>query len=378
MPTRPSDRELLLALNTAPALSRPALCRLALELDRWSGAPPGDPESLAAELGVPLAALRKALARRPEAAEAAAREEEAAARLGARILTLRDLGGYPAALRQLPLPPPILYVRGELTAGPMVAIVGSRRADAYGLEVAELFARSLAEAGAVVVSGFARGIDAAAHRGALNGGGVTVAVMGTGVDVVYPAAHVALAEAILAAGGALVSQFPDGTEPRRHHFPARNHTIAALCDVVVVVEAAEGSGALITAEAALDLHKEVMAVPGSVFSPLSVGTHQLLRDGAGLVQNARDVLALLSPGGEVLDDPLATPRHLGFRLPAERDGILSHLSDVLALSAAEIARKLQLPIAEVLGRLTALELSGAVRRHGGGYVKALRRGKERA
>jgi DNA processing protein len=259
-----------------------------------------------------------------------------------------------------------------------VAIVGSRRPSPYGEAVAEQLGLELARAGVVVISGLALGIDAAAHRGALNGGGVTVAVMGTGVDVIYPAAHGALAEAILAGGGALVSQFPDGTAPRRHNFPARNYTMAALSDVVVVAEAAEGSGALITAEAALDLHKEVMAVPGSVFSPLSVGTHSLIRDGAGLVQNARDVLAALHLGGEVLDDPLATPKGLGFKLPAERDGILSHLSDVLALNAAEIARKLQLPIAEVLGRLTALELDGAVRRHGGGYVKALRRGKDRA
>ncbi len=262
--------------------------------------------------------------------------------------------------------------------GPRVAIVGSRRPSPYGEAVAEQLGLDLARVGVVVISGLALGIDAAAHRGALNAGGVTVAVMGTGVDIVYPSAHAALAEAILAAGGALVSQFPDGTVPRRHHFPARNHTIAALSDVVVVVEAAEGSGALITAEAALDLHKEVMAVPGSVFSPLSVGTHALLRDGAGLVQNARDVLGVLGLGGEVLDDPLATPGSLGFRLPRERDGILSHLSDVLAVNAADLARKLQLPIAEVLGRLTSLELDGRVERQQGGYVRALRRGKERA
>jgi DNA processing protein len=263
-------------------------------------------------------------------------------------------------------------------AGPRAAIVGSRRPTPYGEAVAEELALELARAGVVIVSGLALGIDAAAHRGALNAGGVTVAVMGTGVDVIYPAAHTHLAEAILAGGGALVSQFPDGTAPRRHNFPARNYTMAALSDVVVVVEAAEGSGALITAEAALDLHKEVMAVPGSVFSPQSVGTHGLLRDGAGLVQNARDVLAVLSLNQEVLDDPLKAPGRLGIRLPAQRDGILSHLSDVLALNSAEIARKLQLPVAEVLGRLTALELDGAVRRHQGGYVRALRRDKERA
>jgi DNA processing protein len=259
-----------------------------------------------------------------------------------------------------------------------VAIVGSRRPTPYGEAVAEELSLELARAGVVVVSGLALGIDAAAHRGALNAGGITVAVMGTGVDVIYPAAHSTLAQAILDGGGALVSQFPDGTAPRRHNFPARNYTMAALSDVVVVVEAADGSGALITAEAALDLHKEVMAVPGSVFSPQSVGTHGLLRDGAGLVQNARDVLSVLNLSDEVLDDALQTPKRLGFKLPAQRDGILSHLSDVLALNPAELARKLQLPIAEVLGRLTALELEGAVKRHPAGYVRALRPGKERA
>jgi len=262
--------------------------------------------------------------------------------------------------------------------GPRVAIVGSRRPSPYGEAVAEQLAADLARAGVVVVSGLALGIDAAAHRGALAGGGVTVAVMGTGVDIVYPAAHSKLAEEIVAAGGALVSQFPDGTAPRRHNFPARNWTMAALSDAVVVVEAAEGSGALITADAALELHKEVLAVPGSVFSPLSVGTHQLIRDGALLAQNARDVLAALGAVQEVLDDPLAPPQSLGVVAPSGRDGIVAHLSDVLPVSAAEIARKLQLPVAEVLVRLTALELDGAVRRHHDGYVRALRGGPKRA
>jgi len=280
------------------------------------------------------------------------------------------------------LPPDLstLRTRGRWPPpdGPRVAIVGSRRPSPYGEAVAEQLAADLARAGVIVVSGLALGCDAAAHRGALVGGGVTVAVMGTGVDVVYPAAHFHLAEEILAAGGALVSQFADGTAPRRHHFPARNQTMAALSDAVVVVEAVQGSGALITAEAALDLHKEVMAVPGSIFSPLSVGTHALIRDGAGLVQNARDVLAALGVGREVLDDPLGAPPRLGFGLPGGRDGMLIHLSDVLAVSAAELARKLHLPVAEVLGRLTSLELDGAVRRHGTGYLRALRRVEERA
>jgi len=278
----------------------------------------------------------------------------------------------------LPLDLKTLNARGRWPPpdGPRVAIVGSRRPSPYGEAVAEQLAADLARAGVIVVSGLALGCDAAAHRGALVGGGVTVAVMGTGVDIVYPAAHFRLAEEIVAGGGALVSQFPDGTSPRRRNFPARNVTLAALSDVVVVVEAVQGSGALITAEAALDLHKEVMAVPGSIFSPLSIGTHALIRDGAGLVQNARDVLAALGVGREVLDDPLGAPKRLGFGLPKERDGILLHLSDVLAVSTAELARKLHLPVAEVLGRLTSLELDGAVRRHGAGYVRALRTGKD--
>jgi DNA processing protein len=172
-----------------------------------------------------------------------------------------------------------------------------------------------------------------------------------------------------------VSQFPDGAPPRRHHFPARNLTIAALSEAVVVVEAAPGSGALITAEAGLELGKEVLAVPGSIFSPLSVGTHGLIRDGAGLVQNARDVLAALGVHQEVLDDPLKAPPGARPAPANARDGLVLHLSEALSVSASELARKVGLPVAEVVGRLTSLELDGAVRRHGSGYVRALRRGK---
>jgi len=254
-----------------------------------------------------------------------------------------------------------------------VAIVGARRPTPYGEAVAERLAADLAGAGVIVVSGLARGIDAAAHRGALGVGGVTVAVLGTGVDVVYPPENATLAAQLLAAGGALVSEFADGTPPRRGHFPKRNWTMAAISDLVVVVEAAEGSGALITAEAALSLAREVMAVPGSVFSPLSVGTHQLLRDGAALVQNARDVLALLGHGQEVLDDPLQPPARLGLAAPARRDGLLAHLSETLPTSAAQLARKLGLGFAEALARLTALELEGSVSRRGDGYIRRIRR-----
>lgn len=254
-----------------------------------------------------------------------------------------------------------------------VAIVGARRCSPYGEAVAERLAADLAAAGVAVISGLAAGIDAAAHQGALLAGGYTVAVLGTGVDVVYPRANAGLAARIVDAGGALVSQFPDGTPPRRLQFPMRNHLIAELSDVVVVVEAAEGSGALITAEAALHKGKDVMAVPGSVFSALSTGCHQLLRDGAGLVQNARDVLSALGRSMEVLDDTLRPPTSLagvpGTPGAAVRDPLFRHLSEVLPLTAAELARKLDLGYSDVVARLTGLELDGFVARRGPGYVR---------
>jgi DNA processing protein len=257
-----------------------------------------------------------------------------------------------------------------------VAIVGARRPTPYGEAAAERLASDLARLGLVIVSGLAMGVDAAAHRGAVEAGRYTAAVLGTGVDVIYPPCNRDLAARILAAGGALLSEFPDGTPPRRQHFPKRNWTMAALSDLVVVVEAAEASGALITAEAALGLGKPVMAVPGSVFSPLSVGCHQLLRDGAGLVQNARDVLAELGGLAEVLDDPLVPPPGLGVEIqpPPGRDGMLRHLSDVLPIEPGQLAQRLGLSFAETMTRLGRLELEGRVGRQGAGYVKVHRRG----
>jgi DNA processing protein len=262
-----------------------------------------------------------------------------------------------------------------------VAIVGARRPSPYGEAVAERLATDLAGAGAVVVSGLAIGVDTAAHEGALLAEGCTVAVLGSGVDVIYPAANADLARRLLAAGGALVSEFPEGTPPRREHFPRRNWTIAALSDVVVVVEAAEGSGSLITAEAALHLGKQVMAVPGSVFSPLSVACHQLLRDGAALVQNARDVLAEISGSGEVLDDPLGVPGRLAIAQPpaaGTADPLLKHLDESLAYDPGELSRKLRMPFGELVARLSRLELEGRVVRRGAGYVKVHGRGTSRA
>ena len=196
---------------------------------------------------------------------------------------------YPWLLKQIHDPPPRLYVSGRLPSEPMIAIVGSRRATPYGCRAAHRLARDLSGAGVVVVSGLARGIDAAAHRGALEGNTPTVAVMATGLDRIYPPEHLALATAI-AASGALITEAEEGTLPLPGRFPVRNRIISGLSLGVVVVEAAERSGALITARMAAEQGREVFCVPGSIENPLAIGGHRLIKDGAKLVQTVEDVL----------------------------------------------------------------------------------------
>ncbi len=211
---------------------------------------------------------------------------------GARILFFGD-AEYPDLVREITDPPPLLFARGApLPAAPAVALVGARRASRVALEVAAFLARGLAEAGVSVVSGFARGVDAAAHRAALEAGGPTVAVFGCGVDVCYPAEHRALLASLLAAGTAL-SEFPMGDEPEPWHFPVRNRLIAGLSRIVCVVEAAEKSGSLITARCAVGYGRDVAAVPGSILAPGAAGANALLKDGAILVRSADDLLSEL-------------------------------------------------------------------------------------
>jgi DNA processing protein len=214
-------------------------------------------------------------------------------RVATRALT-RDDVEYPAHLRGLPDAPDTLHVRGALAERDAlaIAVVGSRRATPYGLEVAETLAADLAARGVTIVSGLARGIDTAAHRGALRVGGRTVAVLGSGVDVVYPQENGRLAEEI-ATHGALLSQFAPGTPPLPHHFPTRNAVIAGLSLAVVVVEAAERSGSLITARLAAELGREVLAVPGRVTAAESRGANRLIQDGAALALGWEDVVAAL-------------------------------------------------------------------------------------
>src|SRR5712691_2353996 len=224
----------------------------------------------------------------------------------------RDEASYPVNLREIPMPPERLWMRGRVETDDAlaIAIVGAREATPYGLGCAERLAADLAVRGFTVVSGLARGIDSAAHRGALEAGGRTIAVLGSGVDVIYPPENRRLASDI-AARGAIVSQFPRGTPPLAGYFPARNRVIAGLSLGVVVVEAAEKSGSLITAGLAGELGREVMAVPGPLTSLMSRGAHRLIQDGAALVQGWEDVVAQLPLRFRDQVKPLAVPANAG-------------------------------------------------------------------
>ena len=282
----PSDAVLSWSLRVRGERAR-VLARLLLAAGSVEEALARPPEEAAALAGASPDEVAPLLDASPAPGlEAARRRLEAT---GARLVALCD-AEYPALLREAPDPPPILFARGRALGGaPAVAVVGSRRATRNGLEAARRIADGLARAGAVVVSGFAHGIDAAAHAAALEAGGETWGVLGCGVDVPYPAAHERL-RARLLESGALLSELPPGTPPEPWHFPARNRIIAGCARVVVVVEAALRSGSLITARCAAEAGRDVAAVPGSILSEQAEGTNALLKDGAVLVRDAADVL----------------------------------------------------------------------------------------
>ncbi|HMC08618.1 MAG TPA: DNA-processing protein DprA [Actinomycetota bacterium] len=280
--------------------------------------------------------------------------------------------GYPPLLAETPGAPAALFVAGRsLEPAPHVAVVGTRRASRYGLEVGAWIGRELAAAGVVVVSGMAAGVDAAAHRGALSAGagvgagGGTLAVLGSGVDVCYPRANAALHREI-AARGSLVSEYPPGTTPAPWRFPARNRIIAGLSLGVVIVEARRDGGAMITARLAVEYGREVFAIPGPVHAPGSEGPHALVRDGARLVASAQDVLEDLGLGGRstwaqpaLPESPVPPPLS-----PDER--VLLGVLQAEPLLLDRIARLAGMPASAATAVLSRLELSGLATRHPGG------------
>lgn len=278
------------------------------------------------------------------------------------ILTLHD-PGYPALLAQIPDPPLMLYIKGriDLLAAPLVAVVGSRNASMQGRANAEGFARALSQAGLCVVSGMALGVDTAAHQGALDGAGATIAVIGTGIDRVYPARNRELAHRI-AGEGCIVSEYALGTPPVAGNFPRRNRIISGLAAGVLVVEAAAGSGSLITAQLAAEQGREVFAIPGSIHSALAKGCHQLIREGAQLVETVDEVLAAMRCS------PLAAAA-----VPAEAepdDELLAALGhDPVGIDA--LLERVGGDAGLLGGRLLALELAGLVEQLPGGRVQRL-------
>jgi DNA processing protein len=281
-----------------------------------------------------------------------------------RALGFRFLGrsdpGFPPLLRAIHDPPPGLFLRGNadaaLLALPAVAIVGARVCSAYGRQIARSVSRDLASAGLVVVSGLARGVDAEAHRGALEAGGITVAVLGCGIDRDYPAANRELARQI-AASGLVVSEYAPGVEPAPWRFPARNRIVAGLCSAAVVVEARERSGALITADFALEEGREVFAVPGEITSALSAGSNALLRVGATPLTRAEDVLESFG---------LTAPEPVQPDIGAAAAAVLERIREGAA-GADELARATGLGASELAAVLTELELAGALAEEEGIY-----------
>lgn len=281
--------------------------------------------------------------------------------LGARVVTLGD-ASYPELLREIPDPPPVLYYRGsfELADRFSVAIVGTRKATSYGRQVAGVLATELARAGVTVVSGLARGIDGEAHMAALRAGGRTLAVLGSGLDRIYPAEHAGLARQI-AEQGAIVTEYPPGTKPDAVNFPRRNRVIAGLCLGTLVVEGRATSGSMITAMLALEQGRDVYAVPGEIFNPNAEGPLRLLRDGAKPVTSAEDVLEDLNLAAAV------ERRELQEALPADpTEAALAQTLGTRALHVDELAREAGLPMSQVSAALLLMELRGAVRQVGAG------------
>ncbi|MBW3631481.1 MAG: DNA-processing protein DprA [Chloroflexi bacterium] len=325
--------------------------------------------SLASAWSAPQEELRATLEPKPLAELLAARsridpvsELDRIARLGIRIIHPGH-SSYPKLLAEISGRPSILYVRGELlpTDDASVAIVGTRRATPYGRQSAERIAGELARAGVTVISGLARGVDAAAHRAALGAGGRTIAVLGSGLDVIYPPEHRGLAEQILESG-AVISEFAPGTKPDAQNFPARNRIISGMTLGTVVIEAPLRSGALITATFAADQGREVFVIPGSIFAQSSEGTNALLRDGARIARNGADLLEDLGLG--VGTNSAATQG----RLPLEEDE--RRLYDALGKEARhidEVAEEAGLTAGAASALLLTMELKGLIRNHGAQY-----------
>ncbi|KAF3981328.1 MAG: DNA-protecting protein DprA [Methylococcales symbiont of Hymedesmia sp. n. MRB-2018] len=285
---------------------------------------------------------------------------------GNSVITINDVL-YPAQLKEIDSPPPLLFIRGnsKILSQAQISIVGSRNPSTIGLQTATAFAKSLSQAGFVITSGLALGIDAASHQGALNAKGYTIAVAGTGLDRVYPARNKELASHI-ANSGALISEFPPGTSAHANHFPRRNRIISGLCVGLLVVEAAKKSGSLITARMALDANREVFAIPGSIHNPLARGCNALIREGAKLVESTQDIFDEL---GQYSQQPEEINQE---KLETTLDLEQQNLLNLIMFSPTSIDYLVQesgYTVEVISSMLLMFELQGSIATVPGGYIR---------
>jgi DNA processing protein len=355
----------LLRLHLSPGIGRSVLFKLQRHFGSFSVAASAS-ASAWQQAGV-APRLRHTLL--DPAAEEFAACRKKMADLAIRLISFWDTD-YPALLRTIYDPPALLYLRGRLPQADGFAIVGSRQATAAGLACAREVAKGLALRNICVISGMARGVDSAAHSGALAAGGTTVAVLGCGVDRIYPPESTQLYQEILAGGG-ILSEHPPGTPPVAGHFPGRNRIISGLAHGVLIVEAARGSGSLITAEFALEQGRELFAMPGEVRHPNSHGPHQLLKEGAQLVTEANDILHALWPGQAACRQRSTPHQDLANSLAGNALSVYRQVQET-PLHQDEIARKCALTPMELSAILLDLELRGGIRQlPGGHYVRGL-------
>jgi len=362
---KPSQKYLL-ALNRHPKIGSKRLMRLKGQLGEWRAVWDATEGKLKAKVGEELAAI-VADARKQFDPD---HEADIVARIVASVVEHGDKD-YPESLTELPDPPAFLYVRGTLASlkSDTIAVVGSRMATEYGRRMTESIVRPLAASGITIVSGLALGIDAAAHLAALEGQGKTVGVSGCGLDRVYPQTNTALAEKMIAGGGAVISEFAPGLPSYPANFPVRNRIVAGLAKITLVVEAMAESGALITAHAALEYNREVAAVPGDATRLQAAGSNELLRQGAAVVTKPDDVLEMLGLVSGIGDIGAGASEASTDKLTAEEKQIWEKLTRE-PLHVNMLAKELKLDIAGINSTLVMLELNGYVKRLGGNfYVK---------
>ncbi|MCR4430162.1 MAG: DNA-processing protein DprA [Tepidanaerobacteraceae bacterium] len=359
------DSKLLIALNMIPMLGSKRIIDIASIFKDSSGFLKATSEDLMQIPGISNKLCEHILKYRERVDPYA--EIVRAKKAGAIIVTVLDID-YPVLLSQIYDPPPVLYVLGDpaILKYNAVAIVGTRKASSYGKKVAEIFAKDLASMEINVVSGMARGIDSYAHKGAIDAGGPTTAVLGCGIDIVYPPENINIMKNIVQCG-CIITSFPMGTRPLSNNFPARNRIISGLSLGTLVVEAAEKSGSLITADFALEQGREVFAIPGSIMSPYSRGAHRLIKQGAKLVEDVNDILDELHLKNTIIHKRAPTENTFGASLNDDEKTVLN-LLDFHPVHIEQLLVQSEKTSGEINSIITRLELKGLISSLPGGYI----------